>query len=128
MTVMVVLLTVWPHHHHGSQMCVAIECCEYDGAINDEHTSHRSTPDDESHHEGCQLQLLGESHLTKGVDFRFEKVDFKKMIFPLLSVLLDDPAISLYASPVYADTNEHLFNYLSTALVSHHGLRAPPMA
>lgn len=51
------LVTMMPHHHHGEELCTAIEACAADGDINDRHTGHSSGHDcDET---DCTIQTLG---------------------------------------------------------------------
>lgn len=33
-------LSIFPHHHHGNEVCLQIEVCEEDGSLNDKHTHH----------------------------------------------------------------------------------------
>lgn len=42
-----VFVSVMPHHHHGSLLCIAFELCDEDGAVNDAHTRHHQTDNDE---------------------------------------------------------------------------------
>ena len=38
--ILMLLLPVMPHHHHGSRICMTIEHCDDDHAIDDRHTHH----------------------------------------------------------------------------------------
>ena len=39
--ILMLLLPVMPHHHHGSRICMTIEHCDDDHAIDDRHTHHK---------------------------------------------------------------------------------------
>lgn len=47
MALLIIALPMVPHHHHHGTLCVVMERCQSDGAINDQHTHHHS---DENHH------------------------------------------------------------------------------
>lgn len=47
------LSTVVMHHHHMEQICLAVQQCHVDGALNDEHTSHQ-----ENEQEGCTVHQM----------------------------------------------------------------------
>ena len=42
MALLMIALPMVPHHHHQGTVCVVMERCQSDGAINDQHTHHQS--------------------------------------------------------------------------------------
>lgn len=38
--IMLLAVSHFPHHHHGSELCTIVEHCEADDADNDKHTMH----------------------------------------------------------------------------------------
>ena len=48
---MVMFVTIVPHHHHQAMICLVREVCEVDGCCDDEHTNHSDAnhEEDESH-------------------------------------------------------------------------------
>lgn len=52
-TLAMLLSTVLLHHHHMAQICLAVEQCQVDGNLNDEHTEHH-----ENEQEGCSVHQM----------------------------------------------------------------------
>lgn len=59
-TWLAVLLTLTvallPHHHHGEEVCTALETCDINGLMNDRHTGH--TTDNDCDESDCQVQSM----------------------------------------------------------------------
>jgi hypothetical protein len=58
-------LIILPHHHHEGLACIVMEVCEQDNKVNDEHTHHSDTPDEE-HNETCIAETEYIAPLFKG--------------------------------------------------------------
>lgn len=54
MVLSVLSASILPHHHHLSRICFAVERCVSDGQLNDEHTSHSSSHNDDT--DDCPAQ------------------------------------------------------------------------
>ncbi len=52
-TLMLLLSVMVTHHHHLSEICVAMEQCAIDGNVNDSHTAHHDSED-----VGCVVQQM----------------------------------------------------------------------
>lgn len=52
-TLMLMLSVMVIHHHHLSEICVAMEHCAIDGNVNDSHTGHHDNDD-----EGCIVKQM----------------------------------------------------------------------
>lgn len=119
-TFILVVLTVIPHHHHNGAVCMAMERCALDGALNDEHTRHHGTQEKD-----CCFETMT-SASTATSENTVEQS--KQQLFPLfiasfyqLADLWD--SLNPDARNNYAYYKEH---YTSASLGKKRGLRAPP--
>jgi len=110
-----------PHHHHGEAVCWAVERCELDGAVNDEHTHHDASDSHSpvEHHDGdiSDLTTPPDNDVVLSADYHYI-MDF----------------LSPYGEFNFSVTNQrcndltdsYLSFYLSSAAHSSAALRAPP--
>lgn len=54
---LLVLFHIIPHHHHREMICLAVELCEQDQTINDEHTRHHGHSSQEENTHPCFADL-----------------------------------------------------------------------
>ena len=53
MALLMIALPMVPHHHHQGTVCVVMERCQSDGAINDQHTHHHQSDENHRHQDQC---------------------------------------------------------------------------
>ncbi|MGM9869308.1 MAG: DUF6769 family protein [Sodaliphilus sp.] len=53
MALLMIALPMVPHHHHHGTLCVVMERCQSDGAINDQHTRHHHSDENHHHQDEC---------------------------------------------------------------------------
>ncbi len=89
---MLLLSVAVVHHHHLSEICVAVEQCAIDGNINDSHTAHHDAKDD-----GCVVQQM-HTFVTNGKHIS----SVRHSLMPVIpaSALFSDNSSPLY---IYGD-------------------------
>jgi hypothetical protein len=123
------VFAVVPHHHHHGIPCFAMERCEQDGHVNDEHTHHHNDADDINHHDHCVLTTGYVLSLTEEVKckvFSCNHTHYHIHPCPTLCVLTDSPVYDAGISAIKREYGGHLFFYKSSYIGYNSGLRAPP--
>lgn len=118
---MVLLSTVFPHHHHLGEVCTAIERCAIDGNDNDEHTHHHGDEED-----GCTLRQMHQFVVCDSVGHAHPRC-------PLPHLLHSPMALAAYMAtiPAYHPSVYTLLYYIEPSadafsMADAHGRRAPP--
>lgn len=127
--ILVVVLNVLPHHHHGGTDCLVMEICEQDGHINDEHTTHHfandCTSSEDADESDCTLQTL-RNYVVNPVANPLAADELLLHFIPLLAILVGELPQQESLTTTYGHSD--LNNYYQSALVCRfHGLRAPPV-
>ncbi|MDO4930555.1 MAG: hypothetical protein Q4E59_05420 [Bacteroidales bacterium] len=79
-----------PHHHHGEEVCTALEACDIDGQMNDRHTGHST--DNDCDETDCQMQTMRTFLLSSSRPSDFTQPDWSPAaLLPALSVLCFTP-------------------------------------
>lgn len=118
---MVLLSTVFPHHHHLGEICTAIERCAIDGNDNDEHTHHHGDEDGD-----CVLLQMHQFVVCDRIGHHHARCPLPHLYHIPAAMAADFAAIATSAPSVYT-----LLYYIepSAGVISvadAHGLRAPP--
>ena len=123
-------LIILPHHHHEGLACIVMEVCEQDNKVNDEHTHHSDTPDEE-HNETCIAEteyivplFKGESKckISSCKNYNHNHIYLFPVYF-LVADLLNFDTGNFFFKTEYG---EHISFYKSAEAVQFNGLRAPP--
>ncbi|MEG1642793.1 MAG: DUF6769 family protein [Bacteroidales bacterium] len=121
-TISYIAVTVIAHHHHGGSICMAIELCENEGNVNDNHAHHHGDVHNNTNEEDCcplivkDCMTISKSVFCSGVYdmFSFVGISVTAIIyFSDNDVLL---AYNSYVPPFYKSPQ----SYSAVAL------RAPP--
>lgn len=120
-------LAIIPHHHHRGIACFIIELCEQDSAINDEHTHHEETPEQNVHDHLCiaELEVIAPASDHETIIKLLTRIDNLNLS---LFLYLPRHLLSLLTETTASDTDygEYILNYQSTSISRYNGLRAPP--
>ena len=117
---LITVLPAIPHHHHEDGVCMTMERCESDNAINDEHTAHHGDGDGTD----CHTQCIKNIKSLAAKSIVLNEGD-EELLFPLLFTLFDE---------LFAYIQEHSETpcsgycnlYKSFDGAGHLSLRAPP--
>ena len=110
-----------PHHHHGEVVCMIMERCELDDAINDEHTEHQS----QQPGEGCtSCDKSSQWYDRKGHQTRISSGLY---LLPLLTRLGYEWRVEDVDTSVIKRNVKRSTCYESARHGTTLGLRAPPL-
>lgn len=115
-TLSLIVFSIIPHHHHKEMLCIVMETCEQDNAVNDEHTNH-NTDGNTNHEKTCVLR--SEYITTYGGG---DNLALLPVLFLLANYLIYNSELSNTESTY----GEYVFSYTSVMLGESSGLRAPP--
>ena len=103
---MVMFVTIVPHHHHQAMICLVHEVCEMDGCCDDEHTNHS-----DANHEEDESHCISHEKYFPSDDLR---VDFTP--FPVPAVKVPVQTCNFHFCP--AATQEVLIVSISPPILS----------
>lgn len=116
-----IVFSAWPHHHHDGMICMKVEMCINDLAMNDCHTSHHT---ENTAERPCMAE--NNLHSLKA----YENLSIKRLSMALLLLLCCFAAICglpwLLILRKGKKRIAHRINYRSSVLGRQCGLRAPP--
>jgi len=116
-----IVFTAWPHHHHDGMICMKVEMCIHDLALNDCHTSHHAE-------NTAERQCMAENNLHSLKVHG--STSFGRWFTALLLLLCCFAAICgwqwLLISRKEKKRIARHTNYVSFSLGRQCGLRAPP--
>jgi hypothetical protein len=127
---MVLVMNVLPHHHHGDSVCVVMEHCEKDDSAGGGHADHSDDMTD--HGKECVFETVVATITQTDSESRC-KVSacgdpYHVHLFHVLYIVaevLPDPAETPDFKP---DHGEYVSFYTSAEASRFHGLRAPPIS
>lgn len=93
---MVMFVTIVPHHHHQAMICLVHETCELDGCCDDEHTNHS-----DANHEEDESHCISHEKYFPSDDLR---VDFN--VLPAVAAPVPSPATLPVRTTRTQDRNE----------------------
>ncbi|MDR3268415.1 MAG: hypothetical protein LBT83_05045 [Tannerella sp.] len=115
------------HHHHGSMFCLVTERCEQDGVVNDEHTGHEDSGDDEA---SCIIEtnyvVSAVNDDTKCKVLPSDHPHRPAHLYPAICFWADAPTCKAMTSTVRCRYGEYVRRYTSAPVSLSNGLRAPP--
>lgn len=116
------VMPVLPHHHHGDRACVAVERCADDGQYNDQHTSHHADAEHGNRtHSNCVWHLqLAQDKVHVGVE---GSVSHWCPLWGVLQALLSD----YWGQTESLLLDNYHCGYISPFRNSIYLLRAPPV-
>lgn len=122
------VFAILPHHHHEEVACVAVDYCEQNNAINDEHTNGSEIPEDD--HDGSCISEMkfivsNFKNETKCNVFSFKDYNHKYLfsIYFLVAGLFNFDTRNFHLK---TKCEEYISFYKSVKASQFHGLRAPP--
>jgi len=126
-TLMLLVLSFVPHHHHEGIFCVIMERCEQDDAVNDEHTQHGDATD--NHRQSCiaeaEYLALQSGNETK-CKVSCDNPDHTHL-YPILFLVADFVLHNADKLSVKAEYREYTSFNKSAETSRFLGLRAPPI-
>ena len=132
-TLLLQVAVIIPHHHHDKLVCLIMEWCEQDNAINDSHTHHHTNPEDaDHHHDGscvadANYVLSQPDYKVKCKCFPSDQSGYKHFCPTIVFVTnfaTSSPAKPPDSRPEY---NKYIQPFYESAGLSQiYGLRAPP--
>lgn len=127
-TLLSLVLTVIPHHHHKEVTCLVMERCEKDNAVNDELTGHQPDSGDMNHGKSCIAdadyvapQSSQETKCKSSCDDPNHE-----HFFPLYYLCADFLIYNLVDTSPKPEYGEYIVYYKPEEASQYHGLRAPP--
>lgn len=116
-----IVFSAWPHHHHDGRICMKVELCIHDLALNDCHTSHHAE-------NTAERQCMAENNLHSLK--AHENTSFGRLSMTLLLLLCCFAAICGLPWLLFLRKGKKSIarrtGIVSFALVRQCGLRAPP--
>ncbi|MDY5773539.1 MAG: hypothetical protein SPK32_08930 [Bacteroidaceae bacterium] len=121
--ILLIVFSVWPHHHHNESLCMVMEICHEDHALNDCHTHHH---DAEEHNEqSCRVH----SNLISLNSTHEQEILFKSStdVLPhLIAWLSPCPDLTEGVLTAFRHFCPRSIPLRFYYLASGNGLRAPP--
>jgi hypothetical protein len=121
-------LTILPHHHHDGRICIVMDVCEQDHAINDEHTHHNDIPDEE-HPDTCiaETEYIAPPFKDEAKCKIFSCKNYNHIyLFPIYFLVADLLNFDTGNSFFKIEYGEHISFDKSAEATRLNGLRAPP--
>ncbi|MEG1585860.1 MAG: DUF6769 family protein [Bacteroidales bacterium] len=128
--ILIVVMSVVPHHSHKDAVCFVMEYCEADKTFNDEHTSHNAAEHIES--DGCTLlsdylpdtvKVRKDSRCDASCQDDHLNHTFYTILFICADILFRHQKEFQTLRPEYTAYSDF---YTSRCVSQLHGLRAPP--
>lgn len=123
-TLLIIVFSTIPHHHHKEVLCMVMELCEQDNTYNDDHTDH-GTDRDKHHQTTCvsNIDYISSSTITKN---SLDGEDGIPLHLSVIFLLADILAFDFNTSELETTYDGYVVSYTSVVLGESCGLRAPP--
>ena len=126
-TLLLLVFSAIPHHHHRGVICFAMETCEKDHTYNDEHTHHNAAGDT---HQGKTCSTNAEYVSSSSETIRSKVVSHdggdNLVLLPVLCLLANYLTYSVDLLNTGITYGEFVMSYTPVVLGESSGLRAPP--